>query len=108
VLFNLYLEHIIIEWQDSNLLKTDILTTLLFADDKVIIISSQDSVQKLLHKLSKTAITYTLTISTLKMELFALKGKELVKTKLIINNIIKEQLRNFNKHRQKYINAIPY
>jgi hypothetical protein len=61
VLFNLYLDHVIIEWQDNDL-QTSILSILLFADDEVIMIASEDSIQNLLHQLSKTASTYNLSL----------------------------------------------
>jgi hypothetical protein len=60
VLFNLYLDHVIIELQDNNLLQTSILTTLLSDDNQVIMTASEDSVQELLHQLSKTASMYNL------------------------------------------------
>jgi hypothetical protein len=37
--------------------------------------ASEDSLQKLLHQLSKTAPTYNLIISTVKTKTLALKGK---------------------------------
>jgi hypothetical protein len=73
--FNLYLDHVIIEWEGSNLLETSILTALLFAKDQVITISSVHSLQKLLHKLSATLSTYNLVICAAKTKVLALKGK---------------------------------
>jgi hypothetical protein len=51
------------------------LTTFLFADDEVIMSASEDSLQKLLHQLSKTVFTYNLAMSTDKTKILALKGK---------------------------------
>jgi hypothetical protein len=45
---------------------------------------SEDSLQKLIYQLSKTASTYILTISTAKTKILALKGKELISVKIVI------------------------
>jgi hypothetical protein len=59
VLLNLYLDHAIREWQDSSHLHINILTTILSADDRVIMTASEDSHQKLIaYQLSKTASAY--------------------------------------------------
>jgi hypothetical protein len=63
VLFNLYLENVVSEWRDSSLLQTNTLAIFLFADDQVFITTSEGSLQKLLHQLPETALTYHLTIS---------------------------------------------
>jgi hypothetical protein len=53
-------------------MQTNILTTILSADDEVITIASENSLQKLQHK---TASTYNLTNSIAKAKILALKGK---------------------------------
>jgi hypothetical protein len=58
------------------------LSTLHFADDQVIITTSEDSVQKLLHQLSTTASAYNLTICASKTKVLAVKGRELRKAKI--------------------------
>jgi beta-xylosidase len=75
MLFNLYLDHVIIEWLDSNLIQTIILTTILFADDQVIMTASEDSLQILLYQLSITASAYNQTVSITKTKILALRGK---------------------------------
>jgi hypothetical protein len=45
-----------------------------FADDQVIMTASEDSLQKLLHQLSKTASAYNLSLK-LKQKRLAPKGK---------------------------------
>jgi hypothetical protein len=57
--------------------------------------ASEDSLQKLLYELSKAASAYNLTISTAKIKILALKGKELIRAKIVINNIT-EQVTNSN------------
>jgi hypothetical protein len=46
--------------------------------------ASEDSLQKLIYQLSKTASAYNLTISTAKTKILAVKGKELIKGKIVI------------------------
>jgi hypothetical protein len=57
-LFNIYLDEIIIKWQEQDitgikLSKSQQLSTLLFADDQIIIADREDNIQKAAHKLNK-------------------------------------------------------
>jgi hypothetical protein len=61
-----------------------ILNTLLFADDGVIVPSTEDEVQKVVCVLNNTAIDYNLRISVNKTKTMAMKGKMNVQTKVII------------------------
>jgi hypothetical protein len=71
--------------------------TILFADDQVIMTASENSLQKLLYQLFKTASQYNLTTSTAKTKILALKGKELIRSKVVINNNIIDQIKaNFH------------
>jgi hypothetical protein len=58
--------------------------------------ASEDSLQKLICHLSKAVSAYNLTISTAKTKILALKGKESIRAKIVINNNIKEQVADFN------------
>ena len=49
---------------ESNFQKNQQLSTLLFADDQVIIADSEDNQQKAAHKLNQIITEYGLTIST--------------------------------------------
>jgi hypothetical protein len=49
-----------------------------------------------MHQLHKTALTYNSAISTIKTKTLALKGKEVIKVKIMIDNTITEQFTNFN------------
>jgi hypothetical protein len=89
--------YVIIEWQESaDFLKSKLLTTLLFADDQVILTASEDSIQKSLHHLSVLASKYNLPIFTSKTKILAMKGKELIRTKIGLHNNIIEEVRNFS------------
>jgi hypothetical protein len=59
-------------------------------------IASEVSLQQLLYSLPKTASAYNLTVSTAKTKISALKGKELIRAKIVINNNIIEQVTNCN------------
>jgi hypothetical protein len=72
------------------------LTTLHFADEVIITAPEDSAKKKTMLQLHKTALTYNLAISTIKTKTPALKGKELIKAKIIINNTITEQFTNFN------------
>jgi hypothetical protein len=56
----------------------------------VIITASEYSLQRL-HYLYKISSAYNLTISTAKTKVLAVKGKELIRAKIVINNSIIEQ-----------------
>jgi hypothetical protein len=75
VLLNLYLDHVITEWEDSNCLQTNVLAKLRFVNDEVIITASVNCLQKRLHQLSKVALTYNLTISAVIRKLLTLKRR---------------------------------
>ena len=100
-LFNVYLDEIITKWQNQGitgikLSKNQQLSTLLFADDQVITADTEDNLQKAAHKLNQITTEYGLTISAQKTKWVAFKGRELVRTKIVINNRIIEQINLFN------------
>jgi len=78
-LFNIYLDEIITKWQNQDitgikLTKHQQLSTLLFADDQVIIANSEDNLQKAAYKLNQIITEYGLTISVQKKKSMAFKG----------------------------------
>jgi hypothetical protein len=96
VLFTLYLDQVITERQVGNLIQKYILTTIIFfrwsSDYECIKIFSQ----KLLNPVSLTVLAYNLTISIPKTKVLALERKGLIRPEIVINNIITEQVTNFN------------
>ena len=75
-LFNIYLDDTLTKWlkQDitgTKLSKNQQLSTLLFADDQVIIADTEDNLHKAAHKLNQIIIEYGLTISVQKTKSMA-------------------------------------
>jgi hypothetical protein len=64
------------------------LSTLLFADDQVIIADTQYNLQKAAHKLNRLITEYGLTtrISVQKTKSMAFKGRDSVRIKILIDN----------------------
>jgi hypothetical protein len=99
-LFNIYLDEIITKWQKQDitgikLSKNQQLSTLLFADDQVIIADREDNLQIITE--------YGLTISVQKTKSMAFRGGDPVRTKIVIDNKIIEQVNSFN-----YLGKISY
>jgi hypothetical protein len=107
-LFNIYLDEIITKWQKEDitgikLSKNHQLSTLLFSEDQVVITDTEDNLQKAAHKLNHIIAGYGLTVSVLKTKSIAVKGREQVRTIIVINKII-DQVKLF-----KYLgNMISY
>jgi len=67
-LFNMYLDEIITKWQNQDLTgiklsKKQQLSTMLFAEEQVIIADTEDNLQKAVYKLNQIITEYGLTIS---------------------------------------------
>jgi hypothetical protein len=76
--------------------KNQQLSTLLFADDQVIMADTEDNLQKAGHKLNQTITEHGLTISVQKAKSMAFKGRDPVRTKIVIDKKIIEQANSFN------------
>ena len=90
--FNIYLDEIITKWQNQDitgikLSKNQQLSTLLFVDNQVTIADTEDNLQKAAYKLNKIITEYGLTISVQKTKLVAFKGRDPVKTKIVITKL---------------------
>jgi len=64
--------------------------------DRIIVVSSEDALQIFTHKLDNITSKYGIKISTSKMKTMAFKGKDLVRSKIVINNNITEQINTFS------------
>jgi len=87
-LFSIYLDEIVTKWQKSDitgikLSKNQQLSMLLFAD-QVIIADTEFNLQKVAHKLNQIITEYGLTISVQKTKSMAFKGRDPVKTKIVV------------------------
>ena len=60
------------------------------------IADTEDNIQKAAHKLNQIITEYGLTISVQKTKSMAFKGRDPVKTKIVIDNKIIEQVNSFN------------
>jgi hypothetical protein len=72
-------------------------------DDQVIIADTEDNLQKAVHRLNRLITEYGLTISVQKTKLVAFKGRDPVRTKIVIDNKIIQQVNSFN-----YLGNISY
>jgi len=69
---------------------------LLFADDQVVRADTEDNLQKAARKLNRIITEYGLTISVQKTKSMSFKGRDPVRTKIVIDNKIIEQVNMFN------------
>jgi len=76
--------------------KNQQLSTLLFADDQAIMGDTEDKLLKAAHKLNQIITEYGLTVSVEKTKSMAFRGRDQVRTKIIIDNKIMEQVDSFN------------
>jgi len=100
-LFNVYLYEIITIWHNQDVTGIKLsnyqqLSTLLFADDQVITADTKDNLQKAAHKLNQITTECGLTIFEQKTKWMAFKGRDLVRTKILIDNKIIEEVKLFN------------
>ena len=79
-----------------KLSKNQQLSKLLFADDQVITADREDNLQRAAHKLNQIITEYSLTISVQKTKSMAFRGRDPVRTKIVIDNKIMEKVNSFN------------
>ena len=58
---------------------------MLFADEQIIIADTEDNLQKAAHELNQIITEYGLTISVQKTKLMAFKGRDPVRTKIVLD-----------------------
>ena len=69
---------------------------MLFANDQIIIADTEDNLQKAAHKLNQIITEYGLTISVQKTKTMAFKGRDTVRTEIVTDNEIIDQVNLFN------------
>jgi hypothetical protein len=99
-LFSLYIGDIIRRWlielKDKFYTNNIEINTLLFADDQVTLANSEDNLQRAIHRLNVISKDHNMRIYFDKTKVLALRGKDPVRIKILINERILEQVLNFN------------
>lgn len=97
-LFNIYIDEVTTKWlqtiKNFKINNTNY-TTILFADDQVIISQNENDLQEAIFKLNKIASDFNLLISTSKSKTMAFKGSLPLRVKIVINDQIIEQVNTF-------------
>jgi hypothetical protein len=70
------------------------INTFLFADDQVILANSEDNLQRAIHRLHVISKDYNMIISIDKTKVFALRVKDPIRIKTVINERILDQVLN--------------
>ena len=100
VLFNIYINKIIQEFktiikkgiQQNN---RKLVNTILYADDEILMATSEDDLQTMPYNLNLTARKYKMTISSTKTKAMAMWGNHIQRVKIVINDNIIEQVTEF-------------
>ena len=100
VLFNIYINKIIQEFKTVmkkgiQLNNRKLVNTILYADDQILIATSEDELQTMAHPLNLIARKYKTTISSTKTKSMALWGNHIQRVKIVINGNIIEQVTHF-------------
>ena len=71
--------------------KRKLVNTLLYADDQILMATSEDDLQTMAHHLNLIARKYKMTISSTKTKSMAMCGNHIQRVKIVINNKIIEK-----------------
>jgi hypothetical protein len=107
VLFNIYINKIIQEFKTVikkgiQLNNRKLVNTILYADDQILMATSEDDLQIMAHHLNLIARKYKMTISSTKTKSVAMWGNHIQRVKIVINDNITEQVTDF-KYKQYFI-----
>lgn len=100
-LFNLYIDDVLRIWKENNVAPgielgpSQYLNTMLFADDQVIIQDKEDKLQMAVHRLHQLSKLYNLRISKTKTKTMAFLGSNPIRTKIVIEDQVLEQVSHF-------------
>ena len=100
VLFNIYINIIIQEFttvikKGIQLNKRKLVNTILYADDQILMATSEDDLQTMAHHLNHIARNYKMTTSSTKTKSMAMWGNHIQRVKIVINDNIIEQVTDF-------------
>ena len=95
ILFNIYIDKIIKEFKTVikkgiQLNNRKLMNTILYADDQILMATSEDDLQTLAHHLNLIARKYKMTISSTKTKSMAVWGNHIQRVKIVINDNIIE------------------
>jgi hypothetical protein len=96
-LFNIYTNRLVKEWKAKTkswiqVTKNNKISTILYADDQILLATSEDELQLTSHQLNKIAREYNMSISTEKTKAIAMCGNTIQRVKIKIGNRIIEQV----------------
>jgi len=100
VLFIIYINKIVQEFKLAikkgiQLNNRKILNTILYADDQILMATSEDELQTMVHQLNLIARKYKMTISSTKTKSMTMRGNYIQRVRIVINNNIIEQVTEF-------------
>ena len=100
VLFNIYTNKFIQEFKrvikkGIQLNNRKLVNTILYADDQILITTSEDELQIMAYHLNLIARKYKMTASSTKTKSMAMWGNHIQRVKIVINDNIIEQVTDF-------------
>jgi phosphopantetheine adenylyltransferase len=75
--------------------KRKYINTILYADDQILMATSEDDLQKMVYHLNLIAKKYNMIISSTKAKSMAMCGNQIQRVKIVINNKITEEVTKF-------------
>jgi len=100
VLFNIYINKILLEFKTVikkgiHLNNRKLVNMILYADNQILMATSEDELQTMAHHLNLIARKYKMTISSTKIKTMAMWGNHIQMVKIVINDNIFEQVTDF-------------
>ena len=100
ILFNIYINKIIQEFKivikkGIQLNNRKLVNTVLYADDQILMATSEDELQTVAYRLNLVARKYKLTIFSTKTKSMAMCGNHIQSVKIVINDNIIEKVTGF-------------
>ena len=100
VLFNIYINKIRQEFkpvikQGIQLNNMKLVNTILYADDQILMATSEDVLQTIAYRLNLTTREYKMTISSTNTKAMAMWRNHIQRVKIVINDNIVEQVTDF-------------